>query len=234
MKLIIIFSMIMIANSIIGQVVSDKKESIQGFSEEQISQKDSTGSHSNKNAGVVFSNFPIHPEDYAIDIRMMMTKVIEKYGYEEWRLVVLTSELHGHLGVYAIIGAKMGLYAREILNAGHDELIIITNAGSKPPISCLNDGLQVSTGATLGHGLISIREVNTAGPVADFTCGGKTIRIALKEIIYKEIEGSIKEAIKVSGGLTAEYWQRIRELALDIWLEYDRNEIFEIEEVKGN
>jgi len=199
MKFYITMSMIIIANSTLGQVV--------------------------------FSHFPVHSEDYAVDIRMIMEKTIEKHGLEEWRMVVLTSELHGHVGVYAIIGAKMGLYAREVLNAGQDELSIISYAGSKPPVSCLNDGLQASTGATLGHGLISIREDIIASPAAEFTHAGKTLRISLIESLNIEIEESIKAAIKTNGGLTEEYWQKVRELALICWLEYDRKEIFEIQEI---
>lgn len=181
------------------------------------------------NSRVVLHNFPFHPDDYAYDVRGILKKTIEKYGEEEWRLIVLTSEMHGHLGVYAIIGAKMGIFAREILNVGHDELIIVSYAGYKPPVSCLNDGLQVSTGATLGHGLITTRDGNLVSLTADFTHKEKTIRIALKDGLNKEIEESIKEAYRSSAGLTNQYWQKIRELALNCWLEYDRSNIFNIQ-----
>ena len=174
-------------------------------------------SHSHSGSGVIFSGFPMHDEDYAGDVLVIMNETIEKYGVEEWKKIVLTCELHGHLGVYAIIGAKMGLYAREILNAGHDELVIQSFAGSMPPVSCFNDGLQVSTGATLGHGLISIKQI---------TYKGKTMKISLKDSIQKEIESHIKDALSESGGLTEEYWQKVREIALRIWVEYDRGEIF--------
>ncbi|MCK7460838.1 MAG: formylmethanofuran dehydrogenase subunit E family protein [Sphingobacterium sp.] len=123
-------------------------------------------------------------------------------------MVVLTSELHGHLGIYAIIGAKMGLYAREILGAGHDELVINSLAGSKPPVSCMNDGLQVSTGATLGHGLISVKQTDKPTPSAAFTYKGKTLTDLLIKPLQKEIDGIIKDAIHSSGGLTEEYWQK--------------------------
>jgi formylmethanofuran dehydrogenase subunit E len=182
---------------------------------------------------LIFSNFPVRHKDYANDIRLMMKQVIEKYGDEEWRLNVLTCEMHGHLGIYNIIGVKMGLYAREILNSGTDELIIVSFAGFRPPVSCLNDGLQVSTGSTLGHGLISIRETRTPGPHADFTCKGKTLRITLKEEMQRDFKDKIKMAIKLSGALTDEYWQRIRELGIDCWLELDRHEIFESQQISS-
>ena len=77
---------------------------------------------------------------------------------KEWKIVVLTNEFHEHMGIYSILGAKMGLRAREYFHLGIDELEILSFAGSTPPVSCLNDGLQVSTGATLGHGTITLGE----------------------------------------------------------------------------
>jgi pyrimidine-specific ribonucleoside hydrolase len=148
----------MISNFLMGQVAVSSHEE---------------DSHAHEFSGVVFSAFPLHEEDYAMDVQEIMAETIEKYGVEEWRLIVLTSELHGHLGIYAIIGAKMGLYAREILDARHDELVINSLAGSRPPVSCMNDGLQVSTGATLGHGLISVKQADKPMPSAEFTCKGK-------------------------------------------------------------
>jgi pyrimidine-specific ribonucleoside hydrolase len=214
MRMIIILILVMTGYIISAQ---DKGEMIEA------------NDHANTGHGVVYSSFPLNKNNYAADVQVIMEDAIEGYGSEEWRLVVLTSELHGHLGIYAIIGAKMGLYAREILDAGHDELVIQSSAGSRPPVSCLNDGLQVSTGATLGHGLISIKEVETPIPAAEFTYNGKTVKISLKEVFQKDIERNIKEAIKIAGGLNDEYWQRVRELAISCWLEFDRKEIFEAE-----
>ncbi|MBP7679041.1 MAG: formylmethanofuran dehydrogenase subunit E family protein [Bacteroidales bacterium] len=184
-------------------------------------------------SGVIFSGFPVHQEDYARDVKEIMDETIKKYGEEEWRLVALTSEIHGHLGIYAIIGAKMGLYAKEILEAGHDELRITSYAGSKPPVSCLNDGLQVSTGATLGHGLIKIGESESPLPAATFTLHDKSIRLTLKRDIFAGIENQIKAALKESGGLTPAYWVRIRELGLAVWKGYDRKGLFEVIEGTG-
>lgn len=192
----------------------------------------STDSHEHSGTGIVFSGFPLHDEDYTSDVIQIKEKSIERFGEEEWRLNVLTSELHGHLGIYAIIGSKMGLFAREVLGAGHDELHIVSLAGSKPPVSCLNDGLQVSTGATLGHGLISIKQVDRPLPAAEFTYKGTSVSISLKETIMNDIDRIVKETVVSSGGLTEEYWHRIREQALDYWLKLDRKEIFSITENK--
>jgi formylmethanofuran dehydrogenase subunit E len=181
-----------------------------------------------RNQGVVISRFPIRKEDYATDVRGIITEAISKNGEEEWWLIVLTSEIHGHLGIYAIIGAKMGLFARETLHSGEDELSISSYAGSKPPVSCLNDGLQVSTGATLGHGLIKTEPVETPRPSAKFIFKEKSVTISLKDQMHRNIEHQIRIAFEQSGGINDQYWKTIREIGLKIWIEYDRNKIFEI------
>ncbi len=185
-------------------------------------------------SGVVFSGLPMHKEDYAEDVQQIMDEAIETHGREEWRLAVIASELHGHLGIYAIIGVKMGLYARELLDVGLDEVKIQSFAGLNPPVSCLNDGLQVSTGATLGHGLIQAGKTDAPRASARFIKGDQILELTLRQEKANEIRGMIREALKSSGGLTDEYWQKVRVHALDIWNRYDRKEIFEQRLIMNN
>lgn len=70
----------------------------------------------------VFKQISTATADYTEDIQLIMDSTIDKYGKEEWNACVLTSELHRHLGVYALIGAKMGVRAKEYFGAGADEL----------------------------------------------------------------------------------------------------------------
>lgn len=182
--------------------------------------------------GIVFKGFPMNQEDYSADMQHLMEEIIEKHGREEWRLAVITSELHGHLGIYAIIGAKMGLEAKALLQAGHDEISIISYAGNKPPVSCLNDGLQVSTGATLGHGLIRISNDPDINPSALFEANGKKILMALKDEISHQIREEIRLSIRKNNGLTEGYWEDIRKLGIRYWLELDRENIFETQFIK--
>jgi pyrimidine-specific ribonucleoside hydrolase len=158
-----------------------------------------------------------------------MPEIIRKYGKEEWRVCVLTNEIHGHLGSYSIVGAKMGIKAREILHADIDRINVVTFAGTSPPFSCMNDGLQISTGATLGLGMIEVRKDTTVCPSAIFSYQGKKIRLTLKKSLQSEIDKDISAAILKYGGLTHGYWELIRIVSLKHWLEFDRNEIFDIE-----
>ena len=158
-----------------------------------------------------------------------MEEAINKYGKEEWNAGVLANELHRHLGVYATIGVKMGIRAREYFGAGIDEMYVLSHAGLTPPFSCMNDGLQVSTGATLGHGLIEVSPDPTHLPRAEFTYLGQKIAVELRNEYREKIEGKIKELATIHGLNSDIYWQLVREEALYFWFTWDRREIFRIE-----
>jgi len=182
--------------------------------------------YSNENK--VFKQFPVNPELFADDIKNKIDEIIKKHGPTEWRAGVLANELHGHLGIYAIVGVKMGVRVRQYFNIGVDEIIITSFAGLKPPISCLNDGLQVGTGGTLGHGLITISNNDIKRPEAVFQFKDRKIKIILKKQYRKIVRNDIKNAIKKYGKLTPDYWKHIRLLAIKYWTEWDRNQIFDI------
>ncbi|MGM9721444.1 MAG: FmdE family protein [Candidatus Egerieousia sp.] len=183
-------------------------------------------------------------------IEAMAERTIARWGKEEWRAVILTNEIHGHIGIYSTIGAKMGIYALELLSRlcnKAEELKVLSFAGSRPPISCFNDGLQISTGATLGHGAIEIakscaesKEHADARVEAIFRfkaiCGTEAkemqLRVWLKEELRQQIAGDIANAVKQYGH-TPDYWQQVRRLALDYWQQWNRAEIFETEAQRG-
>jgi pyrimidine-specific ribonucleoside hydrolase len=178
---------------------------------------------------IVFSSFPSEPEQFRYDIREIMDTVIRRYGLEEWKANVMTDEFHGHLGVFSIVGAKMGIKARELFGVGPDMLSVVSDAGSKPPYSCLNDGIQVSTGATLGMGLIRLSEDTIFRPSAVFTCNNKSIRLTLKKEYLDRVNADIQEGIVKYGLMDDGYWKLIRRNAIRYWLEWDRNVIFDVE-----
>jgi pyrimidine-specific ribonucleoside hydrolase len=156
----------------------------------------------------------------------MVAKTIERYGVEEWRAGVLTNELHGHLGIYAIIGVKMGIYALSRLGVEAGDVSITSLAGNRPPVSCLNDGLQVSTSATFGHGLIVSGATDNPLPEAIFHAGDKSVHIRIKDEILNMIRTEIAGAVK-RWGHAPMYWEYVRQLAIRYWYELDRDVIFE-------
>jgi pyrimidine-specific ribonucleoside hydrolase len=181
---------------------------------------------------VVFNGFPDRREMFSYDVRPIIDSAIARYGIDEWKANVMTDEFHGHLGVFSIVGAKMGIRAREIFGVGPDMMEVVTYAGSRPPYSCLSDGIQVSTGATLGMGTIHLASDGIAQPMAVFTYKGRSVRIALKKEYLEKVDADINEGIVKFGLMDDGYWKLIRRNALKYWLEWDRNTIFDVEEVR--
>jgi inosine-uridine nucleoside N-ribohydrolase/formylmethanofuran dehydrogenase subunit E len=182
---------------------------------------------------IVFNRFPAQHEMFNYDIRPIIDSAITRYGYDEWKANVMTDEFHGHLGVFSIVGAKMGIKAREIFGVGADLLEVTSFAGTKPPYSCLNDGIQVSTGATLGMGTIHLDSRSKTKPSAIFKYKGRSVRISLKKEYLEQVNADINEGIMKFGLMDDGYWKLIRHNAIKYWVEWDRNKIFDIEEV-GN
>jgi pyrimidine-specific ribonucleoside hydrolase len=180
---------------------------------------------------IVFSTFPSNRELFRYDIRPIIDSAIALYGYDEWKANVMTDEFHGHLGVFSIVGAKMGIRAREIFGVGPDMLQVVTYAGSKPPYSCLNDGIQVSTGATVGMGTIHLATDSITRPSAVFTLKDRSVRISLKREYLDKVDSDINEGILKFGLMDDGYWKLIRHNAIKYWIEWDRNKIFDVEEV---
>jgi formylmethanofuran dehydrogenase subunit E len=163
------------------------------------------------------------------DFQTFKDKLIDNFGEEEFRTILLTNEFHGHIGIYSILGAKMGLFAKKIMGSNHNKLLIKSFAGIKPPESCLNDGLQVSTGSTLGQGLFFVETKDKALISVEFSYEDKTVIISLKEAVKSQIDSDIRFALTYSGGRTNEYWKKIREIAMNYWLDLDKNSIFNIQ-----
>ena len=180
---------------------------------------------------IVFNRFPVQHEMFNYDIRPIIDSAIARYGYDEWKADVMTDEFHGHLGVFSIVGAKMGIKARELFGVGADVIEVITYAGTTPPYSCLNDGIQVSTGATLGMGTIHLATQGKTKPSAIFTYKNRSFRISLKKEYLEQVDADIKEGILKFGLMDDGYWKLIRHNALKYWVEWDRNKIFDVEEI---
>jgi len=181
--------------------------------------------HLDARESVVLNNFPSDPSLFKEDVKDYVEKIIQKHGLEEWKACILTNEFHRHLGIYSIIGAKMGIRAREILNAPFDTLDVVSLAGNKPPLSCMNDGLQVSTGASLGRGAIKVSEESQ--PSAIFIYKDQKLTLKIKKELLDKVKSDIDSAVTRYGGMNEEYFEHIRKLSVTYWYESDRKEIFE-------
>jgi len=120
---------------------------------------------------------------------------------------------HGHIGPYAIIGYKMGELANKMLGSDPFSKKVVVWTGTTPPLSCIIDGLQMSSGCTLGKGNILVHQKDS--PKAQFTSNdGKKIEITLKPSIKDEIDTTVTEENIVS--FSEKFYQRTNQELFDI------------------
>lgn len=98
--------------------------------------------------------------------------------------------LHGHLGPYLVAGIRMGLLALlNLKSSGYFDLRAESEAGRTPPLSCLNDGVQIGSGCTAGKG--NLRIVGEGSPRVRFVHDdGQEITIELRSEIADSFRGS--------------------------------------------
>lgn len=197
----------------------------------EIANKILTSSEQTNN--MVFVRFPTDSLLYKPEYSKMVRSTLEKYGAIEWKAITMTNEIHGHTGIYSIIGAKMGIRVLDYFNIGVNNVYVTSYAGFEPPLSCFNDGIQISTGATIGQGLITVSDSISAIPSAMFEFNGQRILVSVKSDIAERMQKDIIHGVKTFGALTEKYWMYIEELAITYWAELDRNQIFCIKTVKN-
>ena len=112
-----------------------------------------------------------------------------------------------------------------------NNLLVISFAGDDPPLSCFNDGIQISTGATIGQGLITISDSVSTIPSAIVEFNNQQVNMAVKPEIAGQMQKDIAYGIKEYGLQSDLYWLYIEELAIKYWAEFDRQEIFEIKQM---
>jgi len=106
---------------------------------------------------------------------------------------------HGHRGSFLIVGLRMGaLILRELGTKGHWPLRIRCFA-ARPPVSCFVDGLQLSTGCTLGKGNISAEDRNACEARAELEdeYGIRVVVVRLRDEVRERIESSFGQCEEV-------------------------------------
>ena len=101
-------------------------------------------------------------------------------------------EFHGHDGPYMTIGLRMGLAALEMLDCkGWFDISCEARLVWSPPDSCVIDGIQSSTGCTMGKKNITV--VEQPGVEACFTSRGKSLTLRLRPEVIEEIQSNMTD-----------------------------------------
>ncbi|PIQ89993.1 MAG: hypothetical protein COV72_00330 [Candidatus Omnitrophica bacterium CG11_big_fil_rev_8_21_14_0_20_42_13] len=97
-------------------------------------------------------------------------------------------KFHGHLGPWLVLGLLMGEYGiKKIKAAKYFGLSIEVSGLHSKPRSCMIDGLQLSTGCTMGKGNIKILKSKVIFANFINAKNGKKIRVSLKNEIFNKI-----------------------------------------------
>lgn len=84
---------------------------------------------------------------------------------------------HGHLGVYVTVGLRMGAIGRRTFGH-HKGLRAVVRSRPEPPMLCVVDGVQFSSGCTMGKGNISVEP--SPEPAVTFEKEGRRLRVSLR------------------------------------------------------
>jgi formylmethanofuran dehydrogenase subunit E len=108
-------------------------------------------------------------------------------------VLVAAGRFHGHIGPFLAIGLRMGLLANEKLGRSPLDMEAVVRVLPRPPRSCVVDGVQYSTGCTMGKGNIRI-EPDSDCVAVDFRLGSAAVRIALRDGFLKSMEADLGDA----------------------------------------
>jgi pyrimidine-specific ribonucleoside hydrolase len=176
---------------------------------------------------VLTESFP-SPDMLQPDVRERAAAILARNGQTEWFVQLMTNELHDHLGVYSVLGAKMGLRAAELLDAPPHAMQVTSHSAAQPPVSCLNDGVIVSTGSTPGRALFRHVPGAAGSTRVEFSYNGRDVTLSIKPEYRERIAAEIKRLRTQYGLERPEYWDGVRRFALDAWENWHRRDLFEV------
>ena len=101
--------------------------------------------------------------------------------------IELIRKFHGHLGPNVIFGYRMGKLVR---SARPKDVVANVYCGSEVPLSCLIDGIQLSSGCTMGKN--NIKVVGNGELKAEFVYkDGRVLTVSVR----KDVETLLNEGI---------------------------------------
>ena len=114
-----------------------------------------------------------------------------KKDYSKAELLEAAAAFQGHVGPFLVLGLKAGELAIATLEKDPFKMRAEIYCSAQPPQSCLIDGVQFSTGCTMGKGNI-ILHASDSSPVIIFIIGKKILEIKLKKSVIERL-ASLKE-----------------------------------------
>lgn len=107
------------------------------------------------------------------------------------RLLTQAGRFHGHIGPFLAIGLRMGFIANEILGRVPMNTRAVVMVKPEPPRSCVVDGIQVSTGCTMGKCNVEIEHDEKSVSVT-LTRGDRSVSVKLRDDFLQKMEADLK------------------------------------------
>ncbi len=119
-------------------------------------------------------------------------------------------KMHGHKGPWLVLGYKAGLRALELLKPENEhDLICVVRCPLRTPYTCSVDGIQASTGCTLGK--MSIRVENS--DTVEFTFFNKRKKSSLSLRLRESAREKIESILSSEGMISANSYVERAELS---------------------
>jgi len=122
-------------------------------------------------------------------------------------------EFHSHLGPNVALGLRMGRIIVGRLGNTPFSFKITSLTGKTPPLSCIIDGLQLSTPCTVGNGGIEIAERGEARVVASNKTG-RTVEVRLRPEIWERVKAEYDPSHEEA--LPLEFWEMSEEVLFEV------------------
>ena len=104
-------------------------------------------------------------------------------------IIKKAADFHGHLGPFLVIGVRMGLIGlRELgLQKATEKLRVTASLKYSVPISCVLDGIQVTTGCTFGNQKLTLK--NSSSIEAEFQLPNKEqVTVAVNQTAFNRLK----------------------------------------------
>ncbi|MFH1502286.1 MAG: formylmethanofuran dehydrogenase subunit E family protein [Candidatus Eisenbacteria bacterium] len=106
--------------------------------------------------------------------------------------LVRAAEFHTHLGPYLVVGLRIGRVITREFGSEPFAYRLVARTGTRPPYSCLVDGLQMSTPCTTGNGCLEVDAERTM-TVEARAGDGRALTVTLRPAQFDRIEGDCRE-----------------------------------------
>jgi len=131
------------------------------------------------------------------------------------------TRFHGHLGPWLVLGLTAGTYARRKLAASPFDLNAQVSCPAGTPYTCFVDGVQFSSGCTMGKGNIVHRRARDCRVVFTRTGAGyrrkatkaqrgsgTRLRLAVRREVWDELHSGAAEGMAGAARLGREFSRR--------------------------